>query len=84
MTHTDKPARGRAVLENPATNKGTAFTRAEREALGLEGLLPTAIEDLDRQAERVLGHLEAKASDIERYVYLAGLLDRNETLFYRS
>ncbi len=75
--------RGKAVLDDPRTNKGTAFTAQERARFGLEGLLPHAVETLDRQAERVLGHLDQKSSDLERYIYLAGLLDRNETLFYR-
>ena len=51
---------------------------------GLEGLLPTAVETIERQRERVMGHLEQKPSDLERYVYLMGLCDRNETLFYRT
>ena len=75
--------RGARVLEDPARNKGTAFTADERRALGLEGLLPPAVETIDRQVDRVLGHLEAKPTDLERYIYLVGLADRNETLFYR-
>jgi malate dehydrogenase (oxaloacetate-decarboxylating)(NADP+) len=76
--------RGAALLDDPARNKGTAFTPEERRALGLEGLLPASAETLDRQVERVLGHLEVKPTDLERYVYLIGLADRNETLFYRT
>ena len=76
-------ATGLALIEDPRTNKGTAFSMAEREAHGLLGLLPHAVETLQRQAERVLGHLDQKASDLERYIYLIGLLDRDETLFYR-
>ena len=75
---------GRALLDAPASNKDTAFTPEERRAYGLEGLLPHTVEDLDRQLERVLQHLDAKPSDLERYVYLIGLADRNETLFYRA
>jgi malate dehydrogenase (oxaloacetate-decarboxylating)(NADP+) len=75
---------GLALLNDPALNKGTAFTEAERRKLGLEGLLPASSEDLDRQVGRVLSHLDAKMSDIERYIYLTGLLDRNETLFFRT
>src|SRR5271165_3401879 len=75
--------RGMAVLENPKLNKGTAFTREERENLGLLGLLPDSVEDIDRQVERVLHHLEQKPSDLERYIYLNGLSDRNETLFFK-
>jgi malate dehydrogenase (oxaloacetate-decarboxylating)(NADP+) len=76
--------RGQALLNDPVHNKGTAFTAAERSKYGLEGLLPHAVEGLERQVERVLGHLDAKPNDLERYVYLIGLSDRNETLFYRS
>src|ERR1700751_1357562 len=75
--------RGRELLDNPNLNKGTAFTDEEREQLGLIGLLPDSVEDIDRQLERVLGHLKEKPTDIERYIYLIGLCDRNETLFYK-
>ena len=75
--------RGVDVLNNPKLNKGTAFTEEEREDLGLVGLLPDGIETIDRQVERVLGHLAQKPSDLERYIYLVGLVDRNETLFYK-
>jgi len=75
---------GPALLNDPAHNKGTAFTEDERRRLGLEGLIPSSSETLDRQVERVLGHLEAKTTDLERYIYLIGLLDRNETVFYRT
>jgi malate dehydrogenase (oxaloacetate-decarboxylating)(NADP+) len=63
-------------------NKGTAFTEEERRDYGLEGLLPHAVESLDRQLERALQHLDVKPNDLERYIYLIGLADRNETLFY--
>ena len=76
--------RGAALLDDPTRNKGTAFTLDERRAYALEGLLPHAVETLDRQLERVLGHLDAKPSDLERYIYLIGLSDRNETLFYHT
>jgi malate dehydrogenase (oxaloacetate-decarboxylating)(NADP+) len=79
----ERAGKGAAILDDPRTNKGTAFTLEERERLGLQGLLPHAVESLDRQAERVRGHLDQKPSDLERYIYLTGLLDRNETLFYR-
>ena len=75
--------RGIDVLNNPTLNKGTAFTEKEREKLGLIGLLPAGIESIDQQVERVLGHLEQKPTDLERYIYLIGLEDRNETLFYK-
>jgi malate dehydrogenase (oxaloacetate-decarboxylating)(NADP+) len=76
--------RGRELLDNPGLNKGTAFTLEERRAHGLEGLLPPAVESLDRQLERVLQHLDAKPTDLERYIYLIGLADRNDTLFYHT
>jgi malate dehydrogenase (oxaloacetate-decarboxylating)(NADP+) len=76
--------RGEALLNDPARSKGTAFTAEERRKFGLEGLLPHAVESLDRQVERVMGHLDAKPNDLERYIYLIGLSDRNETLFYRA
>jgi malate dehydrogenase (oxaloacetate-decarboxylating)(NADP+) len=76
--------RGVALLDDPIRNKGTAFTSEERHQYGLEGLLPHSVESLDRQVERVTEHLDAKPSDLERYIYLIGLSDRNETLFYRA
>lgn len=75
--------RGMSLLNDATQNKGTAFTAEERRQYGLEGLLPTHVESLDRQVERIHRHLEAKPSDLERYIYLSGLRDQNETLFYR-
>jgi malate dehydrogenase (oxaloacetate-decarboxylating)(NADP+) len=72
------------LLNDPSLNKGTAFTKEERREFGLEGLLPSSVDSLDRQLERVMRHLDAKPNDLERYIYLIGLLDRNETLFYRT
>ena len=80
----DAPTSGTSLVNDPAANKGTAFTENERLQHGLEGLLPPAVETLDRQLERVMGHLAAKPNDLERYVYLVGLADRNETLFYKT
>jgi len=65
--HLDTP-HGIAVLEDPGLNKGTAFTAEERRRYGIEGLLPPCVDTLDRQVERVLGHLAAKPSDLERYI----------------
>ena len=76
--------RGQALLDYPTLNKGTAFGAEERRRFGIEGLLPPSVEDLDRQHERVLQHLDAKPTDLERYIYLVGLADRNETLFFRT
>ncbi len=72
------------LLDDPVLNKGTAFTQAERRKHRLDGLLPPSVETIERQLERVMGHLEQKPSDLERYVYLMGLCDRNETLFYKT
>ncbi len=83
-TRSTDAQRGIALLDDPSQNKGTAFTEEERRKLGLEGLLPYSVENLERQVERVLEHLDAKPSDLERYIYLIALSDRNETLFYRT
>jgi malate dehydrogenase (oxaloacetate-decarboxylating)(NADP+) len=80
---TNNALRGMQVLTDPKLNKGTAFTEEEREQLGLVGLLPDSVEDSNRQLERVLGHLAQKPTDLEQYIYLIGLADRNETLFYK-
>jgi malate dehydrogenase (oxaloacetate-decarboxylating)(NADP+) len=73
---------GVAVMNDPWMNKGTAFTTGDRARLGLEGLLPTGVETLDVQVQRVLEHLTAKPTDIEQYIYFQELSDRNRTLFY--
>lgn len=74
---------GVALLFDPRLNKGTAFTAEERDALGLRGLLPPRIFTLEEQEERILRNFRGKPSALEQYVYLIGLQDRNETLFYR-
>jgi malic enzyme len=75
--------RGRALLDNPILNKGTNFTDSERHALGLTGLLPRHVSSLDEQVRRTLDQLREKPSPLQKHIYLAGLHDRNETLFYR-
>ena len=75
--------RGAAVLGDPLINKGTAFWPAEREALGLDGLLPPAVFSIHQQLERVYQSFLRKETPLERYIYLIALQDRNETLFYR-
>ena len=77
------PAKGVDWLHHPAFNKGTAFTEAEREILGLRGLLPPHVQTIDEQMRRVMNNFHSKTSDIERYIQLVALQDRNETLFYR-
>jgi malate dehydrogenase (oxaloacetate-decarboxylating)(NADP+) len=71
------------ILFNPRLNKGTAFTEAERELLGLTGLFPDAVESSEIQQERALAQLAMRANDLERYVFLSELQDRNERLFYQ-
>jgi malate dehydrogenase (oxaloacetate-decarboxylating)(NADP+) len=75
--------RGVDILHDPILNKGTAFTESERDALGLRGLLPSRIGTQDRQVTRVLENLARKTSDIEKYIFLVALQDRQENLFYR-
>ncbi len=75
--------RGSAVLAAPTINRGTAFTLAEREALGLTGLLPTGVTTLEGQLRRVYAQYLQQADDLRKWVYLANLRDRNEVLFYR-
>ncbi|MHB1219315.1 MAG: NAD-dependent malic enzyme [Alphaproteobacteria bacterium] len=83
MAETKTTKHGQELLADTRLNKGSAFTAAEREALGLVGLLPPTPETEETQLQRILQHLGSKTLDIERYIYLLGLLDRNETLFYR-
>jgi len=75
--------RGVKILHDPLRNKGTAFTVAEREALKLTGLMPPRVHTPAEQELRVLGNIRRKPTDLERYLYLVALQDRNETLFYR-
>jgi malate dehydrogenase (oxaloacetate-decarboxylating)(NADP+) len=79
----EKLPRGVKLLHDPVHNKGTAFTEAERDALGLRGLLPPRVCSPAEQELRVIGNLRNKATDLERYLFLVSLQDRNETLFYR-
>ena len=74
--------RGYDVLGDPRLNKLTAFTEAERQELGLVGLVPDTTETIDIQLERVLAQLASRATDLDRYVDLMGLLNTDETLFY--
>ena len=76
--------RGTDLLHDPALNKSTAYTEAERQALGLVGLVPDTTETEDLQLKRVMLQLSHKNTDIDRYIYLVNLLDHDETLFYRT
>jgi len=75
---------GIELLHDPGLNKSTAFTEAEKQALGLVGLIPDVTETPDVQLRRVDSQLAQKTTDLERYIYLINLLDHNETLFYRT
>ena len=75
--------RGGSVLSSPMLNRGTAFTLAEREELGLTGLLPDAVSTIEGQLARVSAQYRHQADDLAKNLYLAGLRDRNEVLFYR-
>ncbi|MDR2981920.1 MAG: NAD-dependent malic enzyme, partial [Puniceicoccales bacterium] len=78
-----KGKRGIQLLQDPLLNKGTVFTEAERDALGLRGLLPPRIATPATQLKRVLDNMRSKTSDMEKYIFLSSLHDRNEVLFYR-
>jgi malate dehydrogenase (oxaloacetate-decarboxylating) len=71
------------VLQDPLRNRGTAFSRAEREALGLTGRLPSAVLTLEQQALRAYQQLQRQPTDLAKNVYLEQLHDRNETLYHR-
>lgn len=75
--------RGYEVLRNPLLNKGSAFTPAERTALGLDGIVPPQYNDLSTQVQRTYANVQRQATPIDKYVALAALQDRNEHLFYR-
>ena len=74
---------GHHLLNDSALNKGTAFTYEERVALGLRGLVPPGINTMEEQVIRVMGNYNEKSTDLERYIFLVALQDRNQTLFYR-
>jgi malic enzyme len=75
--------RGPALLARTAYNRDAAFTESERDALGLRGLMPWGVANLDQQVALELERLHDKSDDLEKYIGLAALQDRNETLFYR-
>jgi malic enzyme len=75
--------RGTQLLNHPMYNRSTAFTREERRALGLDGLLPATVANQDLQARRAYGNIARKGDALERYIGLAAIQDRNEHLFYR-
>eukprot|EP00160_Parvularia_atlantis_P001788 Unigene11452_Nuclearia_a/m.34921 Unigene11452_Nuclearia_a/g.34921 ORF Unigene11452_Nuclearia_a/g.34921 Unigene11452_Nuclearia_a/m.34921 type:complete len:111 (+) Unigene11452_Nuclearia_a:31-363(+) len=75
--------RGAILVHDPAYNKGGAFTVAERLRLRVHGLVPPAVASIELQLRLVLETLRGKHSDLERYIYLMALQQRDETLFYR-
>jgi malic enzyme len=77
------PVKGRALLMDPFTNKGTAFTARERDELDLHGLLPPTVCTIEEQLARVYENFLAKPTPLEKFIYLTSLHDRNETLFFR-
>jgi malate dehydrogenase (oxaloacetate-decarboxylating)(NADP+) len=79
-----KELKAYSILYNPRRNKGTAFTKNERRKFGLTGILPDAIESMETQIMRVQGQIENLNRPINKYIYLIGLLDTNETLFFKT
>ncbi len=73
---------GYELLNDPLLNKGTAFTNSEREEFELHGLLPPHVATLDLQVRRRLDAFRSLGSDLQKYIFLRGLQDSNETLFY--
>ena len=74
---------GFALLQDPALNKGTAFDEGERDRLHLRGLLPPHVLSQDQQIARILENFRSLATDLDKFVALRALHDRNETLFFR-
>ncbi len=71
------------LIHDPTLNKGTAFTKEEQRALKLRGLVPPRVCSQDEQVLRVMENYRRKPNDLEKYIYMISLQDRNETLFYR-
>lgn len=77
------PFAGPALLEAPLLNKGSAFSRQERQAFNLEGLLPYSIETIEEQKARAYEQLCSFQTDIDKHIYLRNIQDTNETLYFR-
>lgn len=76
--------KGYDIIFDPALNKGTSFSRKERDELNLHGLLPYTIFTQDIQKKRALANIRGKESAIEKYIFLVSLVMRNQRLFYRT
>ena len=83
-SNTGNSNRGIDLLHDPRVNKSTGFTEAERQALGLVGLVPDMTESIETQLSRVLLQLKGKATDLDRFIHLMNLLETNQTLFYHT
>ncbi len=83
MKTMSKQLKGTELLDNRKLTKSTAFTKKEREELGLRGLLPARVGNAEVQEKRLLRTISNKESDIEKYIFLTALLERNERLFYQ-
>ena len=77
------PLRGQLLLDFPLFNKGSCFSEEERREFGLLGLLPMHVSTMDEQLTRAYENYRQKETEVERYIFLTSLQDRNETLFYR-
>jgi malate dehydrogenase (oxaloacetate-decarboxylating) len=75
-------ARGAALTDDPILNKGTCFTSEERDAFGLHGIIPPAVSTPAQQEARAYENYLRAGDDVAKYVFLAALKDRNETLFH--
>ncbi|KAI8740899.1 NADP-dependent malic enzyme [Biomphalaria glabrata] len=75
--------RGIDILRNPKLNKGTAYTLRERQLMGIHGLVPPCVRTMEEQKIRVLTNFAKRSSDLDRFIYLMSLQDRNEKLFYK-
>lgn len=77
------PYAGPALLETPLLNKGSAFSKEEREAFNLTGLLPPRYESIEEQVKRAYMQYSSFESAINKHIYLRAIQDKNETLFFR-
>ncbi len=83
LPNLDDLPRGVAILRDPALNKGTAFTMAERDALGLHGLFPPHVSSQNEQVGRVMDNFHHKTGNLDKYIFMTDLMERNQQLFYR-